>query len=182
MARLAKRPLAIPTDASLLFVGQRLEVSGPKGRLATTLPNNVFVNKTDDNNLLFTCKDESDRRNRQVHGLSYSIIRNMMTGVTMGFEKHLEFQGVGYRAAKSGDDININIGFSNPVLFQAPRGIKLDLLNPTNLLVRGIDLQQVGAVAAKIRAIRPPDAYKGKGIRYGGENVRLKAGKGGKKK
>ncbi|KNC85478.1 50S ribosomal protein L6 [Sphaeroforma arctica JP610] len=183
MSRLAKRPMPIPAGAKLTLKGQTLKVIGPKGVLATRLPSNVSVSMDESGqNLLFTCQNEQDRKNKQMHGLSYGIIGNMLTGVTLGFEKHLELQGVGYRAAKQGDNLSINIGFSKPVIFEPPRGIKLDLLNPTNLLVRGIDLQQVGAIAAKIRAIRPPDAYKGKGIRYGDEQVRLKAGKGGKKK
>jgi large subunit ribosomal protein L6 len=153
-------------------------VKGPKGELELSLPEGISVKQADGE--LRVGRADDEREARALHGLSRSLIANMVQGVTEGFEKSLEIQGVGYRAAKKGNDLELTVGYSHPVVKKAPAGIEFDVPQPTKIIVRGIDKELVGQTAAEIRAIRKPEPYKGKGIRYEGEHVRRKAGKAAK--
>jgi large subunit ribosomal protein L6 len=153
----------------------RVMVNGPLGELTQTIPQRMAVEKTDGE---ITVTRPTDRgEDRALHGLTRSLIANMVEGVTKGFEKRLEIQGVGYRAALRGTDLELAVGYSHPVVYKAPEGITFDVPQPTLILVKGIDKQRVGQVASEIRSVRPPEPYKGKGIRYAGEYVRRKVGK-----
>jgi large subunit ribosomal protein L6 len=153
-------------------------VAGPRGRLERALPEDIEV-RTGNGEIIVT-RQNDEREVKALHGLVRSLLANMVTGVTEGFEKRLEIQGVGYRASKKGDDLEVLIGYSHPVNKRAPEGIQFDVPSPTRIVVRGIDKELVGQTAAEIRAIRKPEPYKAKGIRYEGEQVRRKAGKAAK--
>jgi len=158
---------------------RRVTVSGPKGTLAHTVAAPISVQRADGGTLEVTRPDD-DARNRALHGLSRTLVANMVTGVTEGYSKTLEIVGVGYRVIARGGDLEFALGFSHPVHVPAPDGISFEVQAPTRFVVRGIDKQQVGEVAANIRKLRKPDPYKGKGVRYQGEVVRRKVGKAGK--
>ena len=179
MSRIGKRPIPIPDKVTVSISGSTVTVKGPKGELSRTLTPQVLIAQ-EDNTVVVTRADES-RLARQQHGLSRTLIANMVDGVSKGFEKRLEIQGVGYRAAVQGKNLTLNVGYSNPVVIEPPEGIKVAVEANTNVIVTGIDKEIVGNIAAKIRAVRPPEPYKGKGIRYSGEYVRRKVGKAGKK-
>ena len=179
MSRIGKRPIPIPDKVTVSISGSTVTVKGPKGELSRTLTPQVVIAQ-EDNTVVVTRADES-RLARQQHGLSRTLIANMVDGVSKGFEKRLEIQGVGYRAAVQGKNLTLNVGYSNPVVIEPPEGIKVAVEANTNVIVTGIDKEIVGNIAAKIRAVRPPEPYKGKGIRYSGEYVRRKVGKAGKK-
>lgn len=179
MSRIGKRSIDIPNNVTVKIDGQHVAVKGPKGELDRVLPEQVIVEQ-DSGTLRVSRRDES-RAARQRHGLSRTLVANMVEGVSKGFEKRLEIQGVGYRAQKQGNNLILNVGYSKPVEIVPPQGIQLVVENNTNVVVSGINKEIVGNTAARIRAVRPPEVYKGKGIRYAGEIVRRKAGKAGKK-
>jgi large subunit ribosomal protein L6 len=179
MSRIGKRPISIPQKVTVTIEGQQVAVKGPKGELSRTLPNEVVVEQEGET-LLVKRRDES-RAARQRHGLSRTLVANMVEGVSQGFQRRLEIQGVGYRAQVQGRNLVLNVGYSHPVQIEPPDGVQMAVENNTNVVVSGIDKEIVGNIAARIRAVRPPEPYKGKGIRYAGEFVRRKAGKAGKK-
>lgn len=179
MSRIGKRPISLPPKVTIAVDGQHVLVKGPKGELSRTLPPEVAVEQEGETVLV---KRRNDSRNaRQRHGLSRTLVANMVEGVSQGFQRRLEIQGVGYRAQVQGRNLILNVGYSNPVEIQPPDGIQFTVENNTNITVSGINKEIVGNVAAKVRDVRPPEPYKGKGIRYAGEVVRRKAGKAGKK-
>lgn len=180
MSRIGKRPITLPAKVTVAIDGQSVTVKGPKGELSRVLPNEVIVSQEGDT-VLVTCRDES-RVARQRHGLCRTLVANMVEGVSQGFQRRLDIQGVGYRAQVQGRELNLTMGYSHPVKIDPPEGIQFAVENNnTSVIVSGIDKEIVGNTAAKIRAVRPPEPYKGKGIRYAGEVVRRKAGKAGKK-
>jgi large subunit ribosomal protein L6 len=175
MSRIGKKPISVPEGVTVALGPGRVTVNGPRGELAQELSPRMEVVE-DDGTL--TVKRPSDRGpDRALHGLTRSLIANMVEGVTNGYEKRLELQGVGYRARLQGKSIDLSVGYSHPVSIQAPEGIEFEVPQPTQIIVRGIDKQLVGEIAARIRRVRPPEPYKGKGIRYADEQVRRKVGK-----
>ena len=178
MSRIGKEPISIPSDVQVSIEGRSVEVTGPKGSLDLDLPGEIDARQEDDVVLVERPNDE--RKNKALHGLTRSLINNMVIGVSEGFKKELEIVGVGYRAAISGDGLELQLGFSHPVKVNAPDGITFDVPEPTQIIVSGINKEVVGQVAADIRSYRKPEPYKGKGIRYAGEHVARKAGKAAK--
>ena len=178
MSRIGKEPISIPSDVQVSIEGRSVGVTGPKGSLDLDLPGEINVRQEDGTVLVERPND--DRKNKALHGLTRSLINNMVIGVSEGFKKELEIVGVGYRAAKSGDGLELQLGFSHPVKVKAPDGITFDVPEPTQIIVSGINKEVVGQVAADIRSYRKPEPYKGKGIRYAGEYVARKAGKAAK--
>ncbi|NJO42958.1 MAG: 50S ribosomal protein L6 [Cyanobacteria bacterium CRU_2_1] len=179
MSRIGKRPIPIPQKVTVTIEGQHVAVKGPKGELSRILPSEVEVIQ-EDSSILVNRRNDS-RPARQRHGLCRTLVANMVEGVSNGFQKRLEIQGVGYRAQVQGRNLVLNVGYSHQVQIEPPEGIQLAVENNTNVIVTGIDKEAVGNISAKIRSVRPPEPYKGKGIRYAGEFVRRKAGKAGKK-
>lgn len=179
MSRIGKRPIAIPPKVTITINGQTVTVKGPKGELTRTL--NTEVTIAQEGETLVVQRTDDSRTARQRHGLNRTLVANMVEGVSQGFQRRLEIQGVGYRAAVQGKNLNMNMGYSHPVNIEPPDGITFVVENNTNVIVTGIDKEVVGNTAAKIRAVRPPEPYKGKGIRYAGEMVRRKVGKTGGK-
>ncbi|MGH3498567.1 MAG: 50S ribosomal protein L6 [Nocardioidaceae bacterium] len=180
MSRIGKLPITVPSGVDVAISGQDVNVKGPKGSLNHTVAAPITVARADDGTLEVKRPDD-ERTSRALHGLSRTLIANMVTGVTEGYEKKLEIVGVGYRViAKGPGTVELNLGFSHPVVFQAPEGITFAVESVTKFSVQGIDKQKVGEVAANIRKLRRPEPYKGKGIRYAGEHVRRKVGKAGK--
>ncbi|MGB3496214.1 MAG: 50S ribosomal protein L6 [Elainellaceae cyanobacterium] len=179
MSRIGKRPIEIPPKVTVAIDGLAVTIKGPKGELSRILPYGVSV--TQEDSFLVVKRVNESRVARQRHGLSRTLLANMVEGVSNGFQKRLEIQGVGYRAQVQGKNLILNVGFSNPVQIEPPVGIDLSVETNTNVLVSGIDKEIVGNIAARIRSVRPPEPYKGKGIRYANEIVRRKAGKAGKK-
>jgi large subunit ribosomal protein L6 len=179
MSRIGKIPVPVPAGVDVTIDGATVTVKGPKGTLSHTVAAPIAVSKID--GAVEVRRPDDERLSKSLHGLTRTLIANMVTGVTQGYEKRLEILGTGYRVAKKGDDLEFALGFSHPVLVKAPAGITFVSDNPTKFAVQGIDKQQVGEVAANIRKIRPPEPYKGKGVRYENEVVRRKAGKAGKK-
>lgn len=179
MSRIGKRPITVPNKVTVTIDGSHVAVKGPKGELARVLPALVSVEQEGET-ILVKRRDES-RSARQMHGLSRTLVANMVEGVSQGFQRRLEIQGVGYRAQVQGRNLTLNVGYSHPVNIEPPEGVQIAVENNTNVTVSGYNKEEVGNTAAKIRAVRPPEPYKGKGIRYAGEAVRRKAGKTGKK-
>ncbi len=179
MSRIGKRPIPVPAKVSIAIDGQDIQVKGPRGELSRTLPSGVVVVQ-DGDTVLVNRKDDS-RIARERHGLCRTLVANMVEGVSNGYQKRLEIQGIGYRAQVQGRTLNLSLGYSHPVVFDPPAGIEFVVENNTNVIISGIDKELVGDIAASIRASRPPEPYKGKGVRYAGEQVRRKAGKSGKK-
>ena len=179
MSRIGKQPIEIPADVKVSIDNLYVTVTGPKGKLSRTLLNTVSVD-LNDKSIIVTRVDDSIKA-RAAHGLSRTLINNMVTGVTKGFERALEINGVGYRAEIKGDVLNLSLGYSHPINFQLPKGITVDVDKMTKLLVKGIDKELVGQTAAKIRDFRSPEPYKGKGVKYADETILRKAGKTGKK-
>lgn len=179
MSRIGKRPISIPNKVAVSIEGQSVTVKGPKGELSRTLPNEVEVVQEGET-LLVKRRDDS-RAARQRHGLSRTLVSNMVEGVSQGFQRRLEITGVGYRAQVQGQNLTLNMGYSHPVQIEPPSGIQFAVENNTSVIVTGIDKEVVGNTAARIRAVRAPEPYKGKGIRYAGEVIKRKAGKSGKK-
>ncbi len=177
MSRIGKQPVAMPGGVDVTVKGPRVVVKGPKGSLEQTFPEEVRISVEDDKIVVTRINDE--RRSRAMHGLSRALLANMVTGVVDGYTKQLELHGVGYRAALRGSTIELSVGFSHTVKIDAPDGVDFEVPDPTKIIVSGIDKQQVGQVSANIRKVRPPEPYKGKGIRYVGERIVRKAGKAG---
>jgi large subunit ribosomal protein L6 len=175
LSRVGKSPIQVPERTEVKIEGSRVRVKGPKGELSGEFHPDMGI-EMEEGSIIITRPTDS-KIHKSLHGLTRALIANMVTGVTKGFEKNLEIQGVGYRAVAKGKDIELTLGFSHPVLVKAPEGIEFELVTPTKIRVKGIDKQKVGQVAAKIRALRKPDPYKGKGVRYSGEYIRRKAGK-----
>jgi len=179
MSRIGKAPIAVPGGVEVAISGQSIRVKGPKGTLEHNVPEPIIVRQ--DGNVLLVERPNDERRSRSLHGLTRTLVNNMVVGVSEGFRKDLEIIGVGYRATAQGDKkLELALGFSHPVSVDAPEGISFEVPAATRVSVVGIDKQQVGQVAANIRSIRKPEPYKGKGIRYVGEYVIRKAGKTGK--
>ena len=178
MSRIGLAPIPVPDGVSISIVGDRITVNGPRGELQRSLPKGITVEQSDGE--LRVARSGDDNEMKALHGLARSLVFNMVQGVTQGYEKALEIQGVGYRAQKKGADLEVVVGYSHPVTKAAPDGIEFDVPTPTRIVVKGIDKELVGQVAAEIRSIRKPEPYKAKGIRYEGEHVRRKAGKAAK--
>ena len=179
MSRIGKMPITVPAGVTVTVENNLVTVKGPKGELQRQISQTMKI--TMDNGVLTVERPDDEKENRAMHGLSRTLINNMVEGVTKGFSKTLEIQGVGYRAAKQGNNINFTLGFSHPVVKEPPAGITFEVPSPNKIIVSGADKEMVGAVAADIRNLRPPEPYKGKGIRYEGEHVRRKVGKAGAK-
>ena len=179
MSRIGKAPISVPSGVDVAIDGPAVVVKGPKGELSRDIPGGITVRQ--DGDVLLVERPDDERESRALHGLVRSLVNNMVVGVTDGFRKDLDIVGVGYRAAAQGSDkLDLSLGFSHPVVVEAPDGIQFVVPQPTRIEVHGIDKQLVGQVAANIRSIRKPEPYKGKGVRYVGEQVRRKAGKAGK--
>jgi large subunit ribosomal protein L6 len=180
MSRIGRKPIAVPAGVDLKVNGQVVTVKGPKGELSHTLAEPITLEKAEDGTFNVV-RPNDERKAKELHGLSRTLIANMVIGVTEGYRKSLEIAGTGYRVTAKGSDLEFALGFSHPVLVTPPAGITFTVERPTLFHIAGIDKQQVGEVAANIRKIRPPEPYKGKGVKYQGEVIRRKAGKAGKK-
>jgi large subunit ribosomal protein L6 len=178
MSRVGRAPVVVPAGVDVEVARRRVRVKGPRGALERDIPEGITVERSDDE--LRVARANDDRQVRALHGLVRSLVANMVQGVTEGYQKNLEIQGVGYRAQKRGNDLEVSVGYSHPVVKAAPAGIEFDVPAPNRIVVRGIDKELVGQTAAEIRAIRKPEPYKAKGIRYEGEYIRRKAGKAAK--
>jgi large subunit ribosomal protein L6 len=175
MSRIGRKPITVPNGVTVSVDGATVKVKGPKGELERTFEPSMKV-RVEDNEVLVE-RPNDDKRERALHGLTRALLANMVTGVTEGFKKTLEIVGVGYRAEKKGKNLVVSVGYSHPVNYPEPEGITLTTPAPTTIVIEGIDKQKVGQVAAELREFRRPEPYKGKGIRYQGEQVRRKAGK-----
>lgn len=179
MSRIGRAPITVPSGVNVQISGQDVNVSGPKGNLTLTVAEPIAIEK-DDEGLLKVSRPNDERQNRALHGLTRTLVANMITGVTEGYFKKMEISGTGYRVQAKGNGLEFALGYSHPVFVEAPEGINFAVETPVKFTVSGIDKQKVGEVAAKIRKLRKTDPYKGKGIRYEGEVIRRKAGKAGK--
>ncbi|OEV10970.1 large subunit ribosomal protein L6 [Streptomyces sp. Amel2xB2] len=179
MSRIGKLPIQVPAGVDVTIDGQAVAVKGPKGSLAHTVASPIEIGKGEDGALVVS-RPNDESRNRALHGLSRTLVANMITGVTTGFSKDLEISGVGYRVQAKGSNLEFSLGYSHPILVEAPEGISFKVESPTKFSVEGIDKQKVGEVAANIRKLRRPDPYKAKGVKYAGETIRRKVGKAGK--
>jgi large subunit ribosomal protein L6 len=175
MSRIGKMPIEVPSGVEVTVEGTLATVTGPRGTLAERIPTSISVRQ--EGNQILVERPDDERENRSLHGLVRSLVANMVEGVTKGYEKQLEIQGVGYRVQAQGADLVFSLGYSHQIPVKAPEGITFEVTAPTRFSVKGINKQQVGQVAADIRRLRKPDPYKGKGVRYAGEVVRRKAGK-----
>ena len=178
MSRIGRLPIAVPSTVDVTIDGRHVTVTGPKGTLSRSLHPDISVNR-DENDLVVTRPTEQ-KTHKQLHGLTRTLVNNMVVGVTDGYRKGLEITGVGYRATLNGRKLTLNLGYSHPIEIDPPEGISFEVENPTRLAVVGIDKELVGQIAAKVRSTRKPEPYKGKGVRYAGEQIRRKAGKAGK--
>ena len=179
MSRIGRLPVPVPAGVDVTINGNEVTVKGPKGTLSRTIAQPLSVTRQEDGTILVT-RPNDERESRSLHGLSRTLINNMVVGVTEGYSKQLEIVGTGYRAAQKGTGIELSLGFSHTVTVEAPEGVALKVEGNLKIIVSGISKERVGEVAANIRKIRPPEPYKGKGVRYAGENVRRKVGKAGK--
>jgi large subunit ribosomal protein L6 len=175
MSRIGRQPIALPAGVMVAIAPGRVQVNGPLGELTQTVPARMQIEKRDTE--IVVTRPTERGEDRALHGLTRTLIANMVEGVTRGFEKHLEIQGVGYRAQLKGNDLELSVGFSHPVIVKPRGGITFEVPSPTQIVVKGIDKQMVGQTAAEVRKVRPPEPYKGKGIRYRDEHVRRKVGK-----
>jgi large subunit ribosomal protein L6 len=175
VSRIGKQPIPIPSTVNVSVSPGRVQVNGPLGELSQVIPQRMAVQREDDTIVVRRPTERGE--DRALHGLTRTLIANMVEGVTKGFERRLEIQGVGYRAALRGSSLELSVGYSHTVVKDAPAGITFEVPVPTQIVVKGVDKQQVGQIAAEIRRVRPPEPYKGKGIRYEGEYVRRKVGK-----
>ncbi len=178
MSRIGNKPITVPADVEVKIDGRHLTVKGPKGTLERDIHNNISL-KMEANEIKVERKD-NEAFNRSLHGLTRTLINNMIIGVTKEYTKELQINGVGYRVQKQGNNLNLTLGYSHPVIFEAPAGITFDVPNPNTIIVRGIDKELVGQTAAEVRTKRPPEVYRGKGIKYSDEVIRRKEGKTGK--
>jgi len=178
MSRIGRLPVPVPSGVDVAIDGRRMTVTGPKGTLTRDLPPIIAIAREGDE--IVVTRPSEDKLHKSLHGLTRTLVNNMVVGVTTGYRKGLEIVGVGYRAQKVGEKLQLSLGYSHQIEIEPPSGISFELENPTHLAVVGIDKELVGQVAARIRATRKPEPYKGKGVRYAGEQVRRKAGKAGK--
>jgi large subunit ribosomal protein L6 len=179
MSRIGKQPVLVPAGVDVTIDGQNVSVKGPKGQLSLAVAEPIAVSRDDDGAIVVTRPDD-ERRNRSLHGLSRTLVANLVTGVTQGYTTKMEIYGVGYRVALKGATLEFALGYSHPVVIEPPEGITFAVETPTKFSVSGIDKQKVGQISAIIRRLRRPDPYKGKGVRYEGEQIRRKVGKTGK--
>jgi len=178
MSRIGRLPITVPSSVDVTIDGRQLTVKGPNGTLSRSLHPDITVSREDDN--LVVTRPTEQKTHKQLHGLTRTLVNNMVLGVTDGYRKGLEITGVGYRATLNGRKLTLNLGYSHPIEIEPPEGISFEVENPTRLAVVGIDKELVGQIAAQVRSTRKPEPYKGKGVRYAGEVVRRKAGKAGK--
>ena len=178
MSRIGRLPIPVPSGVDVAIDGRRVTVTGPKGTLSRDLPPVISVAREGDE--VVVTRPTEDKLHKSLHGLTRTLVSNMVVGVTTGYRKGLEITGVGYRASKVGEKLQLNLGYSHPIEIDPPSGISFEVENPTRLAVVGIDKELVGQIAAQVRSTRKPEPYKGKGVRYAGEQVRRKAGKAGK--
>ena len=178
MSRIGNKPIAVPAGVEVKIDGQTITVKGPKGTLEREIHKNISVEM--ENNTIKVTRPNNEALNRSLHGLTRTLISNMIEGVEKEYTRELQINGVGYRAQKQGNNLNLTLGYSHPVIFEAPEGITFDVPNPNTIIVKGIDKELVGQTAANIRTKRPPEVYRGKGIKYAEEVIRRKEGKTGK--
>jgi len=178
MSRIGRLPIAVPSGVDVTIDGRTLTVKGPRGTLSRELHPDITVSREDDK--LVVTRPTEQKTHKQLHGLTRTLVNNMVVGVTDGYRKGLEITGVGYRASKVGEKLQLNLGYSHPIEIAPPSGISFEVENPTRLAIVGIDKELVGQVAAQVRSTRKPEPYKGKGVKYAGEYIRRKAGKAGK--
>ena len=178
MSRIGNKPIAVPAGVEVKIDGQKITVKGPKGTLEREIHKNISVEM--ENNTIKVTRPNNEALNRSLHGLTRTLISNMIGGVEKEYTRELQINGVGYRAQKQGNNLNLTLGYSHPVIFEAPEGITFDVPNPNTIIVKGIDKELVGQTAANIRTKRPPEVYRGKGIKYAEEVIRRKEGKTGK--
>ena len=178
MSRIGNKPITVPAGIDVTIDGQKITVKGPKGTLERTVNDNISIKL--ENGVIVVARPNDEKENRSLHGLTRTLINNMIIGVTQEYTKELQINGVGYRVAKQGTGLNLTLGYSHPVIFEAPEGITFDVPNPNTIIVRGIDKELVGQTAAVVRSKRPPEVYRGKGIKYADEVIRRKEGKTGK--
>jgi large subunit ribosomal protein L6 len=179
MSRIGKKPIPIPTGVDVTIDGQKVSVKGPKGTLEMSVAEPITLSRADDGAILVSRPDD-ERHNRSLHGLSRTLVSNLVTGVTQGYTTKMEIFGVGYRVQLRGQNLEFALGYSHPVVIEPPEGITFKVETPTKFTISGIDKQKVGQISANIRRLRRPDPYKGKGVRYEGEQIRRKVGKTGK--
>jgi large subunit ribosomal protein L6 len=178
MSRIGRLPIPVPSGVDVTIDGRQVTVKGPKGTLSRALHPDMTLSRED--GTLVVTRPTEQKTHKQLHGLTRTLVNNMVVGVTDGYRKGLEITGVGYRATLNGKKLTLNLGYSHPIEIDPPEGISFEVENPTRLAVVGIDKELVGQIAAKVRATRKPEPYKGKGVRYAGEYIRRKAGKAGK--
>ena len=178
MSRIGRLPIPVPSGVDVTIDGRQVTVKGPKGTLSRALHPDMTISRED--GTLVVTRPTEQKTHKQLHGLTRTLVNNMVVGVTDGYRKGLEITGVGYRAAKVGEKLQLNLGYSHPIEIAPPTGISFEVENPTHLAVLGIDKELVGQVAAQVRSTRKPEPYKGKGVKYAGEYIRRKAGKAGK--
>ena len=178
MSRIGNKPITVPSEVTVTIDGQKITVKGPKGTLEREIHKNISLEMKE--NLINVIRKNDEPANRSLHGLTRTLINNMIIGVTKEYSKELQINGVGYRVAKQGTGLNMTLGYSHPVIFEAPQGITFDVPNQNTIIVRGIDKELVGQTAAVVRSKRPPEVYRGKGIKYADEIIRRKEGKTGK--
>ena len=179
MSRIGNKPITVPEGVEVKIDGHKVTVKGPKGSLEKEFHKNMKINL--EGNTITVVRPDNDPSNRSLHGLTRTLLNNMIEGTTKGFERKLEVNGVGYRASKKGNNLLLNLGYSHPVEMEAPEGITFDVPNPNEIIVKGLDKELVGQTAAVVRTKRPPEVYRGKGIKYAEEVIRRKEGKAGKK-
>ena len=178
MSRIGNKPITVPEGVEIKIEGKHITVKGPKGTLEREIHNNISLEM--EGNEIKVTRMNDEPLNRSLHGLTRTLINNMITGVVHEYSKELQINGVGYRVQKQGNNLNMSLGYSHPVIFEAPQGITFDVPNPNTIIVKGIDKELVGQTAAEIRTKRPPEVYRGKGIKYADEVIRRKEGKTGK--
>ena len=178
MSRIGNKPITVPAEVTVKIDGQKVTVTGPKGTLEREIHKNISLEIAD--NTITVVRKNDEPQNRSLHGLTRTLINNMIIGVSETYSKELQINGVGYRVAKQGNNLNLTLGYSHPVIFEAPEGITFDVPNANTIIVKGIDKELVGQTAAVIRTKRPPEVYRGKGIKYADEVIRRKEGKTGK--
>ena len=178
MSRIGNKPITIPSEVQVKMDGQKITVTGPKGTLEREIHKDISVEIAD--NIINVKRKDDEAQSKSLHGLTRTLINNMIIGVTSEYSKELQINGVGYRVVKQGNNLNLTLGYSHPVIFEAPAGITFDVPNPNTIIVKGIDKELVGQTAAVIRTKRPPEVYRGKGIKYADEVIRRKEGKTGK--